>query len=258
MPKRRLDGFKQNLSLLYIVSIIFTLSYTSPAREMNRLTSEEREAGYELLFDGTTLNGWRAMGNPEVFSVEDGCIALNPNEGFYLRAAREYENFILRLDYKIAPNCNSGIFFHAPRTRSSLAHRGGNYKFTIVMGKNRECNRPAHYTTSILRKRTRLNRRVEWNELELVCNWPLLKVTLNGVVVQDVNCEDDARLRWRKSARAVSDFRITAGKAWFRTIRIKDLGGDDSSKWTPLFNGKDLSGWNIIGDADWQATRTAN
>jgi hypothetical protein len=38
----------------------------------------------------------------------------------------------------------------------------------------------------------------EWNELEIVCRGPRIRVTLNGRIVQDVNQTDNGAIRERK------------------------------------------------------------
>ena len=78
--------------------------------------------GYYVLFDGTSLNGWRGYGKdnvPSRWTVEDGCIKFSgtgtgegqTGEGGDLIFARKFKNFILELEWKVSKGGNSGIFY---------------------------------------------------------------------------------------------------------------------------------------------------
>lgn len=74
------------------------------------------EAGFVSLFDGKTLDGWRANETPDSFSVEDGAIKAFGRRChlFYegpVNGAR-FKDFELRLDVMTRPNSNGGLFFH--------------------------------------------------------------------------------------------------------------------------------------------------
>ena len=45
--------------------------------EMNTLSDADKAAGWQLLFDGRSLDGWRASDAPGTFSVRDGMIVLH-------------------------------------------------------------------------------------------------------------------------------------------------------------------------------------
>src|SRR5689334_9814001 len=85
----------------------------------NRLTPLQEKSGWTLLFDGRTLNGWRTFKNKksDSWSVEDGVLHCKPGEGTGgqtpnradLITVDKYENFELQIDWKIAPQGNSGI-----------------------------------------------------------------------------------------------------------------------------------------------------
>lgn len=79
----------------------------------NELTEKEKADGWKLLFDGKMLNGWKATGNPEGWAVEDGAIACLARGGGYLYSEEQFDDFVLSIDYKIAPRVNSGIFFRS-------------------------------------------------------------------------------------------------------------------------------------------------
>ncbi len=85
------------------------------AAEPNALTPAEKAAGWQLLFDGKSLNGWTdpAKANPpgDSFKVVDGAIAVTSHPKFRedLLTVGRYTNFELSFEWKITPGGNSGV-----------------------------------------------------------------------------------------------------------------------------------------------------
>lgn len=92
------------------------LAAALPAAATNTLTPEESAAGWRLLFDGKTLEGWKANENPGVFSVADGAIVVKGPRShlFYTGpvAGHDFKNFELSVDVLTKPKANSGVYFH--------------------------------------------------------------------------------------------------------------------------------------------------
>ena len=87
---------------------------TNPGAE-NSLTAAEREAGWQLLFDGTSMEhfrGFRKDEVPEGWQVQDGAITLAGKGAGDIVTKDQYEDFELSIDWKIAEGGNSGIFYH--------------------------------------------------------------------------------------------------------------------------------------------------
>lgn len=82
----------------------------------NTLTAEEKAAGWKLLFDGKTMDGWRNFKSQSIqegWSISDGAIMLTPGKkGGDLITNDTYENYELSVDWKIAECGNSGIIFN--------------------------------------------------------------------------------------------------------------------------------------------------
>jgi len=82
--------------------------------------------GEYIIFDGTTLNGWRGYNKayvPNKWSIEDGSLKFsrNPNaekpEGGDIIFAHDFKNFELSFDWKISEAGNSGVFFLAKEVK---------------------------------------------------------------------------------------------------------------------------------------------
>lgn len=76
----------------------------------------EAEEGFVSLFDGKSLEGWKASENNETFSVVDGKIqAHGPRSHlFYVGPVgkHDFTNFELKLEVMTTAGSNSGVYFH--------------------------------------------------------------------------------------------------------------------------------------------------
>lgn len=94
--------------------------------EPNTLTAQERVEGWQLLFNGDNLSGWRSFGGgapPSSWTVRDGTLVLTKDDGRMsgtdLVTAEGYGAFELTLDWKVERGGNSGVFYlarNAPQT----------------------------------------------------------------------------------------------------------------------------------------------
>ena len=90
---------------------------TTPVQ--NTLTAEESAAGWKLLWDGKTSDGWRSAKSPDFpkkgWSVKNDELIISETGGAESAAAgdiitkEKYSNFELSVDFKITPGANSGI-----------------------------------------------------------------------------------------------------------------------------------------------------
>jgi hypothetical protein len=90
----------------------------------NMLTAQEQADGWILMFDGKTTTGWRGYNKPAFpdsgWVVEDGalrCLASGKGEaggaGGDILYDRKFKDFDLKLEWKISPGGNSGVFYLA-------------------------------------------------------------------------------------------------------------------------------------------------
>ncbi len=89
---------------------------------INALTAAEKSAGWMLLFDGKTFEGWRGYGRQDVpgaWSIDDGAIKINGSgqgeagarNGGDIIFDRPFKNFELQFEWKVAKGSNSGVFY---------------------------------------------------------------------------------------------------------------------------------------------------
>jgi hypothetical protein len=76
---------------------------------------KEKADGFVPLFNGKDLDGWKQYaGKAGVWSVADGLIVCDGRGGGWLGTTRDYADFELRLEYRLRPGGNSGVYIRAP------------------------------------------------------------------------------------------------------------------------------------------------
>lgn len=169
--------------LLAGAALLLCLAAGSQAAD-NELTPEEKAAGWVLLFDGSTLNGWTTnTRESSKVPVEDH--ALNPHGcgGYMLVHERQWDNFVLSLDFKISKGCNSGVFVRTypltPRPGKDVGYNG-----LEVAIDDTAPNADYHDTGAIYDlvkpARNAMKPAGEWNHLVIACDRNLITVNLNG------------------------------------------------------------------------------
>ena len=101
--------------LNFTLCILFLMSGSAFAQSHNMLTEEEKDAGWELLFDGKSMDKWRNYRKDEVsdsWKVEDGEIRWTKKRAGDIITKQTYMAFEFKVDYKISKGGNSGLMFH--------------------------------------------------------------------------------------------------------------------------------------------------
>lgn len=105
----RPDRWLVKVSMVPMVPMLVLLAFAPAA------AGAEQE-GWISLFDGKTLDGWRASENKETFSVRDGMIVVEGPRShlFYVGevGGADFTNFEWKADVKTEPGSNSGMYFH--------------------------------------------------------------------------------------------------------------------------------------------------
>lgn len=80
------------------------------------LAAADKNDGWISLFDGKSLDGWKANDPQGTFKVEGGEIIVNGPRShlFYVGAVQnhDFKNFEFKADVKTMPSSNSGVYFH--------------------------------------------------------------------------------------------------------------------------------------------------
>lgn len=118
---------KRTLTLLLLLACVVSRSLAAEPK-INRLSSADKKAGWQLLFDGKTLDGWKPSENQGTFTVQDGCIVAFGKRShlFYLGPVQnhDFKNFELQLEVKTFPKGNSGVYIHTAYQETNWPTKG--------------------------------------------------------------------------------------------------------------------------------------
>jgi len=149
--------------------------------------------GFVSLFDGKTLDGWQ--GAVKGYQAKDGVLVTKPGTGGNLYTKDEYGDFILRFEFKLSPNANSGIGLRAP-LQGDAAYVGMESQVLDDSGSQFQSLHPYQYHGSIYgvvpAKRGHLKPVGEWNQEEITCQGRNVKVVLNGNTIVDMDIDQAA------------------------------------------------------------------
>jgi hypothetical protein len=151
------------------------------------------EEGFVPLFDGKTLNGWEPVGIPEnatAWSVEDGAIVCNGAGRGWLRTARTYRDFVLRIEYATGEEGqgNSGVFLRS-LTEGRPAYNGMEVQILCDRGAPPGLKSSGAIYDAVAPTKNVARGAWEWNTLEATCRGSHVTVVLNGERVVDVDME---------------------------------------------------------------------
>jgi hypothetical protein len=151
------------------------------------------EPGFQTLFDGKSLDGWKLMGgHGPGYVVENGLLVCPAEGGGNLFTQKEYSNFVFRFDFRMADGANNGIGIRAP-FEGDAAYQGMEIQILDnakdQWGKIR--SEQAHGSVyDVIPARTGyLKQPGEWNTEEITADGRRVKVVLNGVIILDANLD---------------------------------------------------------------------
>lgn len=217
------------------------------AQKPNTLSKEEKQNGWELLFDGATMNGWHKFGGGTVgkgWKVSNGSIFYDPsvNDGGDIVTNKEFEDFDLKLEWKVSKGANSGIMFYVNEdTTKYHAPWQTGPEMQVLDNIDAEDNKKANHLAGTLydllgkSEDSKPKPVGEWNQAEIKSVHGKLDLYLNGIHIVSTELWND---NWEKMI-ANSKFKDMPGfgtfkkghidlqdhghEVWFRNIRIRKL-----------------------------------
>ncbi len=241
--------------------------------------------GFVPLFNGRDLTGWvNANCAPETWSVRDGMIHCTGQPTGALRTERQYENFVLEVEWRhLVSGGNSGVFIWGtpiaapgvPFLRGievQVLDHGYAEQYEKQNGKKSDwftthgdvfpihgaSMKPfgRHNGDRSFPSEDRSKGFPEWNHYRIVGTNGVLRLSVNGKEVSGgENCN------YRKGYLALES---EGAPVEFRNLRLQELPSSGASPeltapldlgWRPLFTGLDLRGWqtNAVTASRWQA-----
>lgn len=208
----------------------------------NTLTAAEKSAGWTLLFDGKTMNGWRTYANKPAggWEVKEGTLhAIAKVKGSELITEKKFNDYELAWEWKVPPAGNNGIKYFVTEARTKSP--GPEYQMIDDAGHpDAQKGGALHQTASFYdvlppAADKPLKKAGEWNQSRIVVRGKNVEHWLNGKNVLTYNL-DSAEV---KAGIAKSKFKNEAGfgdkieghimltyhqdDCWYRNIKIREI-----------------------------------
>ncbi len=196
------------------------------------------ESDWIALFEGRTLNGWKASENKGSFQVSGGQIAVGGPRSHLFYKGRvhraDFKNFELKADVMTRPGANSGIYFHTHFQPHGLPERGFEVQINnSYMGEGEY--RERRKTGSLYGVRDVYKAFVkddEWFQLHIIVRSKRVQVRLNGTLLVDYVepsppvVESDTAGRILSRGTFALQCHDSNSKCFFRNVLVKPLPGD--------------------------------
>ncbi|MFM7195942.1 MAG: DUF1080 domain-containing protein [Bacteroidota bacterium] len=215
---------------------------TGPAA--NTLTEEEKTAGWVLLFDGQTMNGWRSYKGAEqdCWEVQDGALhckgSMDADKRADILTTDQYENYEFAFDWKISPGGNSGVIYRCSEEFDAPYYSGPEYQVIDDAGYNGDLTElqkaAANYDMHAAEPKA-ANPVGEWNQSKIIVNGAHCEHWLNGqkVVEYEFGSEDWTKRKeiskWKDAAgygmttKGHIDLQDHGHDVWYRNLKIRVL-----------------------------------
>ena len=189
------------------------------------------EPGYESIFDGKSLDGWK--GSIDGYEAKDGILTCIKSKGGALFTKKKYADFSFKFEFRLEPGANNGIGLRYPG-KGSGSYEGMECQVLDNTAEKYDGKlKPWQYHGSIYglipAKRGALKPVGEWNSEEIILKGTKVKVILNGTTIVDGDLADVKEpLDGKKhSGRFVKEgnlgFLGHGDKLEFRNLRVKTL-----------------------------------
>jgi hypothetical protein len=220
----------------YLAGLQFILGDLDADMTPIPVAGKSLEEGWQVLFDGKGLDAWEQY-NPEHWKVQDDGALYSTGKGGDIFTKGKFQDFILDLEFKVAPGTNSGVLLRTA-SRQDWLHTGMEIQVLDSYGSKQagkyDCG--ALYDCEPPRFNA-MRKAGEWNRFVIVCYKNRVIVDLNSVRVQDIDLNrwteahrnpDGSKNKFNRAYKTMTHpgyvFLQGHGRpVWFRNIKIKVL-----------------------------------
>jgi hypothetical protein len=232
------------MKIILPIIIVFLIVLDAPGQKekINFISETEKREGWQLLFNGENLAGWKSFQGKEItgWSVIDGVLnnsGVGSDHGGDIITKDRFQNFELYLEWRIGSKSNSGIFFHVnEKIGKAIYESGPEYQLIDDKGWPERLHDDQYSGSNYGMHAPRgavVKDLIDWNQTRIVVDGTHVVHYLNGTKIVDYYLWDaDWKLRkengkWKdypyygmakKGSIGLQDH---GGLAQFRNIKIK-------------------------------------
>ena len=206
--------------------------------ELSADDGTQKQAEWIEMFNGKDLTGWVAEGVREfsdkegqvkpVWSAQDGILRCDGKGFGFLRFDTEVDNFAYHVEFRMGKDCNSGIgirhqkYDMAKSTATRPSYSG--YEIQLLDDANKEASKTS--TASLYRYVAPTSNTVkpagEWNSIDIECINSRIRVTLNGVLIQDVDQSQIDEIK-NKPLKGFVSLQNHGKQIEFKSLKLKKI-----------------------------------
>ncbi|MFQ6035819.1 MAG: DUF1080 domain-containing protein [Sedimentisphaerales bacterium] len=185
-------------------------------------------SGWQSLFDGKTLNGWKANENKNTFSVRDGMIvAAGPRSHLFYVGPIEnanFKNFEFKADVMTKPGSNSGIYFHTKYQQAGWPSKG----YEVQVNNTHKDWRKTGSLYAVKDVRESLAKDNEWFTEHIIVRGKRIIIKVNGKTAVDYTEPEDVSYEGMPGRKISSGTFALQGHdprstVYFKNIMVKPL-----------------------------------
>lgn len=191
---------------------------------------KEKETGkWVNLFDGQSLNGWRANENPGTFRVENGAIVVDGPRAhlFYVGTVmnHDFKNFEFKARVMTTPGSNSGIYFHTEYQDKGWPSKG----YEVQVNNSHTDWRRTGSLYAIQDVKEVLVPDNEWYTEHIIVRGKKVTIKINGKTAVEYTEPDNAERSKEQAGRLISNgtFALQGhdpkSKVFFKEVMVKLL-----------------------------------
>lgn len=228
------------LPLFTLAACLGTTTILAADPAINQLSKAEQQDGWQLLFDGKSLEGWRTYkegGTPGPgWKIEGGILKkLQGTPAGDLMTVATYTDFEFSWEWRIEEKGNNGVkYFIIPERNGAVGHEYQMIDDTTVKG-HAESSCASFYLVVAPKPDKPMKPPGEWNQSRILVKGNHVEHWLNGAKVVEYECGDPAILEQvqKTKFKTALDFgkKVTGhllltdhkDECWFRNLKLREL-----------------------------------
>ena len=218
----------RNVLLLGMIMVLFLGCQAKQEQETVQAAPQPDADGWYTLFDGVSLDGWKASENEGTFTVKDSMIVVHGKRShlFYVGPVMDHNftNFEFKADVMTEPGSNSGIYFHTEYQQDGWPAKG--YEVQVNQSHSDWRRTGSLYAVADIDKTPVKDN--EWYTEGIKVEGKHIVVTVNGEVVNDYTEPENVNYEGMPGRKIANGTFCLQGHdpksiVYFKNIKVKPL-----------------------------------